>query len=259
MTQIFERFLGLALLLFPLNGAPSNPHYSQTYTILLRGVPSGIESVAEEWGKDGSLISSSESEIFITDGFETKRLAFVTRMALSKSNLVPISYSYRYTSGPSKDGYEVTVKDGQLKRTLIRAGHSSEITATLASDATILDFNVYHQYDYLLRKYDMKKGGRQSFHNFIPLIGGEIPLSISQLDDTNLQHVKGSLPVRNFKVEFAGIWSGTVSIDKGGRLVRLVVRDQDLEVVRKDLLPEPAPPEDTKQDADKEVPAKPVP
>ncbi len=259
MIQTFERFLGLTLFLLPLYGAPSNPHYSQTYTILLRGVPSGVESVAEEWAKDGNLISSSESEIFITDGFETKRLAFVTRMALSKSNLTPMSYSYRYTSGPSKDGYEVTVKDSQLKRTLIRGGHSSEITAILAPDATILDFNVYHQYDYLIRKYDIKKGGRQSFHNFIPLIGGEIPLSVTQLEDTNLEHAKGSLSVKNFKVEFGGLWSGTVSVDKTGRLVRLVVRDQDLEVVRKDLLPEPAPPEDGKQGADKEVPPKPVP
>ncbi len=252
-------FLGLAFFFFSMFGRSSSTPYSQVYTILLKGVPSGTESVAEEWGKDGNLVASSESEIFISDGMETKRLAFVTQMVLSKSNLTPISYSYRYTSGQSKDGYEVIVKDGQLRRILNRGGHISEVTATLAPDATILDFNVYHQYDYLLRKYDSKKGGRQSFHNFIPLIGGEIPLGITQLEDSNLEHPKGALPVRNFKVEFTGILSATVSTDKNSRLVRLIVRDQDLEVVRKDLLPEQTHPEPVKRDAEKSQPPKPVP
>jgi len=251
--------LGLALSLGSLFGGATRPHYSQVYTILLKGIPCGTEGVAEEWGKDGNLISSSESEIFITDGMDTNRLAFVTRMVLSKSNLTPISYSYRYTSGQSKDSYEVTVKESQLRRVLNRGGHTSEITATLPPEATILDFNVYHQYDYLLRKYDVKKGGRQSFPNFIPLIGGEIPLAITQLEDSNLEHPKGVLPVRNFKVEFGGIWSGTVSVDKNGRLVRLVARNQDLEVVRKDLLPEPPPPDAAKQSPEKNEPVKPIP
>jgi len=234
--------LTLACLLRTGSPAASTPQYSQAYTVLIKGVPCGTETTTEEWGKDGNLVSSSQSEIFITDGLETKRLAFVTRMVLSKSNLTPISYSYKYTSGESKDGYEVTVKDGQIRRVLSRGGHSSEITVPLLADVTILDFNVYHQYDYLIRKYDVKKGGRQSFHNFIPLIGSEMPMAITQIEDTNLEHAKGTLPVRNFKIEFVGMWSGTVSTDKSGRLVRLVLRDQDLEVVRKDLLPEPEQP-----------------
>ena len=69
-----------------------------------------------------------------------------------------------------------------------------------------------------------------------------MPMAITQIEDTNLEHAKGTLPVRNFKIEFVGMWSGTVSTDKSGRLVRLVLRDQDLEVVRKDLLPEPEQP-----------------
>jgi hypothetical protein len=81
-----------------------------------------------------------------------------------------------------------------------------------------------------------------------------VPLALSRLEDTNLENAKGTLPVRNFKIEFVGIWTGTVSTDKSGRLVRLVLRDQDLEVVRKDLLPEPEPPKPEPQKDPSSVP-----
>lgn len=233
--------MATVLQLLMVQAAAAEQRYSQTYVIYIRGIPSGTELVTEETDGQGNLVSSSESEIFLSDGIETKRLAFVTRTVLSRETLVPISYSYRYTSGESKDGYEVVVKDGQAHRTLFRGGHVTESAATLAPDVTILDFNVYHQYDYIVRRYDAKKGGKQSFRNYMPLIGGEIPLSLTRLQDTKLEHSSGALPVANYKIEYSGIWSGTCSADKEGRLVRLVVREQDLEVVRKDLVPEPAP------------------
>jgi len=35
------------------------------------------------------------------------------------------------------------------------------------------------------------------------------------------------------------MWGGTLAINKNGRLVRLVIPSQELEVVRRDLLAEP--------------------
>jgi len=100
----------------------------------------------------------------------------------------------------------------------------------------ILDFNVYHQYDYLVGRYDSKKGGKQSFADFIPLIGNDIPVTIISLGDSNLRLDKGVLPVKNFRVECAGLWTGNLSVDKKGRLVQLSIPAQDLEVVRSNLL-----------------------
>ena len=45
------------------------------------------------------------------------------------------------------------------------------------------------------------------------------------------------MAVTSYSVEFVGIAGGTLSVDKNERLVRLVIPAQDLEVVRKDLLP----------------------
>src|SRR5262245_45652462 len=147
--------LFLSTVLGPARAASS---YQQTYLILMKGVPSGTETVAEDFEGE-NLVAKTSSEIFISDSIDTKRMAFVTRMVLSKL-YAPISYSYRYTSGPG-DGYEVKVQGAQVTRVLTRNGRSSEAVAPLAPGAVILDFSVYHQFDYVVRKYDFKKGGRQ--------------------------------------------------------------------------------------------------
>jgi len=218
-------------------GAQPPPAYTQTYRIFLKGEPAGYETVEEKTDKDGNVLSTSEHEIFVTDGMETKRMAFVTSMLLAKGTFAPIRYSYRYTSGQSKDSFEVTAKGGKFYSVITRGGHSVETTNSITPDMILLDFNVYHQYDYLARRYDFKKGGRQAFRNYIPLIGNEISTTLSLLDESNLDTPKGPLSVRNFKIELGAIRVGTFSTDKAGRLVRLEIREQELQVVRDDLLP----------------------
>jgi hypothetical protein len=202
---------------------------------LIKGILAGRETVTETTSESGDRLSVSEHDITITDGLETKRMSFSTRMTLSKDTLVPLSYSYKYTSADTADSYDVVIKDAQATRTLRRGDRASEVTVPFPSDMVILDFNVYHQYDYLLHRYNLKKGGRQSFANFIPIIGSDIPVALTFLGNSALEMRKRSIPVRNFSIEFVGIWSGTVSTDKNSRLVRLLIPHQDLEVIREDL------------------------
>ena len=233
---------GLALYLFngPALVRDNAPSYSQTYAILIKGSLAGSETVTETPSESGRRLSISEHDITVTDGLETKRMTFSTRMLLTTDTLEPLSYSYQYTSGGSGDSYEVTIKDAQVTRTLRRGDHTSEVTVPFPPGTVILDFNVYHQYDYLLHKYNLKKGGRQSFSDFIPLIGSDIPIALTFLGNSSLELGKRSVPVKNFRIEFVGIWNGTVSTDKDGRLVRLLIPTQELEVIRKDLLSEPS-------------------
>lgn len=212
--------------------------YSQIYAILIDGSPAGTENVVERVNKDGSILSDSSHEILISDGTETKRMAFTTRTVLQKGTLSPTLYSCRYSSGESRDSYEVSVRNGQILRTLTRSGRTSETALPLHPGMVIIDFNVYHQYDYLIRKYDLKKGGRQSFQNFLPLLGAEVPIALTRLEDTVLSSGQKSLPVQNFRVEFAGSWTGVASFDSSWRLVRLLLAEKGLAVLRKDLLPE---------------------
>jgi len=213
--------------------------YSQTYTILMKGAVAGTEVVSEKIDEQGNTVSSSEHELFISDGLETKRMAFTTSLVLAKGTLSPIQYNFQYTSGELRDSCAVTVKGGEIKRILNRAGHSSDVTARVKPGFVILDFVVYHHYDWIVRRYDLKKGGRQSFANFIPLIGGDVPLALTLLPDSSINVGGVQISVRNFKVDVGALWTGTLSTDKNNRLVRLAIPAQDLEVIRKDLLSKP--------------------
>lgn len=212
--------------------------YTQSYVIEIKGERAGNESVFEKRGSDGELISTSEHEIFVTDGMQNKRMAFTTRMVFPKGSLNPSSYSYRYkTEGTEAgDSYDVTVKDGQVTRVLNRGGRSSEATVPFLPTMVILDVNVYHQYDYLIRRYDLKKGGRQLFADFVPVIGNDIPLAVTYQGNEILKLNKDELAIQNFQIEFVGIWTASVSVDKNGHLVRMISPAQDLKVIRKDLV-----------------------
>ncbi len=216
------------------------PPYAQSYSILIKGTLAGTEKVTEKTEPDGNILAVSEHDILITDGLETKRMAFTTTMRLAKKNLEPIYYSYKYTSGEARDFYEVNVKDGRMTRLLSRGGRTNEINVAYQPGQVILDFSVYHQYDYLVRQYDFKKKGSQTFPNFIPLIGTEMKLTLTYLGDGTYDRPAASIPVRNFKVEYVGLWGATFSMDNDGRLVHLVAPAQELEVVRTDLVPQPA-------------------
>lgn len=235
MTSLLILLLNLAGSLFQ---AEQPPFYSQTYAIFTRGIHAGIETVSERKDKDGNRVTASQHEIFVTDGLETRRMAFETTMVFIKDTVVPMTYSYKYTSGSSKDYYNVTIKEGRITRILSRGGNITESSAVWQPGMVILDFNVYHHYDVVYRLYDFKKRGRQVFGNYMPVIGNQVQLAVTWLDDSKLEYSKGSIPVRNFRVEFVGVRTGNFSTDMDGRLVRVIMREQDLEVVRQDLVPE---------------------
>ena len=231
----------MLLLLTVLAGLQSQdaqaPLYEQTYFVYIHGAFAGTESVSERRDKDGNRVCSSQHEMLVTDSLETKRMAFETTMVFVKNTTVPLSYSYKYLSG-SKDFCNVTVTHGKISRVLSRGGNVSEATVALQPATVILDVNVYYQYDIFARLYDFKKRGRQTFSNFLPVIGGFVPVSVTCLEDSKLDYGKGTIAVRNFKIDFFASRTGFFSTDMSGRLARLIIHDQDLEVVRKDLTPQ---------------------
>ena len=230
--------LGTYLILTGSKQSLAASNYSESYAVMIRGNLAGTETVSEKADSNGNIVSTSEHEMLVSEGQETKSMKFSTRMTLSKSTGIPVSYSYWYTSGGTGDSYEVTINNGQITRVLNRGGRTSDMTVPLEPSMVFVDFNVYHQYDYLIRQYDHKRGGRQTFADFIPIIANDVPVALTFTTDSKLPLKSGgSLDVRIYRVEFVGIWSGTLTATKGGRLVRLTIPAQDLEVVRRDLLP----------------------
>jgi len=211
--------------------------YSQTYAIFLNGVRAGKEIVSEKTDDNGDRVVVTQNEVYVTDGLETKRMAYTTKMVLKKESLKPKSYLYQYLTGNTGDSYEVIVDGDEITRTLYRGGDSSVIKAPFNAKTVILDFTDYQQYNNLVRKYDSKEKGRQLFSGFLPVIGNDIPVALTYLNDASVPYFGGNVSVTNYKIEFVGLLQGTVSVDKNNRLVRLVMPEQDMEVIREDLVP----------------------
>ena len=231
LILVFNGFCGLGI------ADDGEVGYSQTYIIFIDGARAGKETVTERKDDKGDRIVESENEIYLTDGLETNRLAYTTRMVLDGKSLKPKSYEYKSATGNTGDSYEVLIQGDSITRTLHRGGETSVATASFQPDTVILDFNVYYQYDYVLRKYDSKTGGRQVFPDFIPVIGSHISVALTFIGASNLPNKNGTLPVNKYQVEFAGIRSVTVTSDSNSRLIRLEMPDENLEVVREDILP----------------------
>ncbi len=218
-----------------VSGDEAQPFYKQVYSIIIDGSPAGTETV-EERAVKGGILSTSSHDILVTEGTETKRMTFTTSLKLDKDKYTPVSYSVRYTSGDSKDYYDVSIQKGTITRVLSRAGRTSEASLPLKPGIVIVDFNVFHQFDYLLRRYDFKSGGRQTFPDFLPIIASEITIALTRIEDSEIPAAGGkNIELRNFRVELVGIWLGIASFDHEGRLVRLFVQDKGLEVIRKDV------------------------
>jgi len=232
-------FICVFLSLVCSNQIPAASSYSESYVIIIRGNMAGTETVSEKTDSNGDIVSTSEHEMRVNEGQEAKSMRFSTRMTISKSTGIPVSYSYWYTSGGTGDSYEVNINNGQITRVLNRGGRTSDISMPLEPNMVFVDFNVYHQYDYLIRKYDLKKGGRQTFADFIPIIANDIPVALTFTAESKLPLKRGGfIDVRSYRLEFVGIWGGTITTTKDGRLVRLAIPSQELEVVRRDLLSE---------------------
>jgi hypothetical protein len=211
----------------------SAPSYAQTYEVFLRGQLAGTEVVSERTDKNGNLISSSEHDLLVSDGLETKRVAFTTELTLAKGSRAPVRYELRYTSGESHDSCVVTTAGNLLVRTLIRGSRKSEATTTMQPAMVIVESNVYHLYEQLVRKYDVKRGGRQILQAYLPPVGADIPAALTLLGEEDVATPAGMIRARNFKFEFVGLANALLSVDKSGRLIRFANPELELEVIRK--------------------------
>ncbi len=211
----------------------SAPSYRQTYEVMLRGQPAGTEIVTERTDGNGNLVSSSEHDLLVSDGLETKRVAFTTELVLAKGSRTPIRYELRYTSGESHDSCVVTVAGNRLVRMLTRGSRKSETETPMQPSLVIVESNVYHLYEHLPSKYDGKKGGRQTFQAYLPPVGAAIPAALTLLGEDDIATPAGTVHVRNFKFEFVGLTNALLSVDMSGRLVRFANPEQELEVLRK--------------------------
>ncbi|MGI8655297.1 MAG: alpha/beta hydrolase family protein [Pyrinomonadaceae bacterium] len=124
--------------------------------------------------------------------------------------------------------------EGNVK---MRGAH--EATAQTDAGAVILENNVWHQYQFLIKRYDKQKGGAQAFKAFVPSIMQTLPVSLELR--TSLLSISSSGTgaattqlVDYYRLHVAGGLAMDILTDAGGKLIYVRVPKQRAEVVREE-------------------------
>jgi hypothetical protein len=234
-----KKLLFLCFILIPFSGntaaQDTSPVYTQSYTILIDGSIAGKETVTEVIHENGNLLCTSEHEVDIRNPLKKWRRFFSTKMVLPEGAFFPVSYSYKSDVGIS---YDLSRTDIQITSIIQREQKSRESTVPFNPDMVLLDPNVYHLYDYWIRKYDTGKGGLQALQTFVPHAAVSTPIMAEAITDSDLNLETGTLHLRNYRVEVPDVWTAALWVDNDNRLVRIFISGPNIEVIRTDLLPE---------------------
>ena len=231
-----KKILWLSFIVIPLllsiHACISSHDYSQTYTIVINRLEVGKEIVSEKTDLKGDLVCLSEEERDTYGSKEKKRRTTRTKMVFEEGKQFPVSYSYESNSGTS---YELKVEGGQIVRTIQNKEESRESIAPLEPGMVMLDLNAFHTIDFWIRKYDVKKGGRQVIQTYLLPAGSTEKLSVIPADISIPEHETEALQLKNYEIEMGEGMAIILWVDKDNRLYRLYFRGPNLEVIRSDL------------------------
>lgn len=229
MRKILSIFILLIPFLISIYACGPSQDYSQSYVILINQKRVGKEIVSEKTNIKGNLVCLSEQEMDTPASKNKKRRIIKTKMVLPKGKLVPVSYSYESNAGIS---YDVKVRDGQIIRTRQKEGETQETITPLDPDTIMLDLTVFHTIDYWIRKYDVKKGGRQILQTYLLPSASIRQLSIIPTKTFIPEH---ELQLKNFEIEIGDRVTMLLWVDKNNRLYRAFIKGPNIEVIRSDL------------------------
>ncbi len=227
----------LALLVLWLIVPPSSPlklPQQGRLLIYIEGRESGYENFQFRTG-DGGLELSTESNMIISESGAPSRLSFESKLLLDPETLAAKSYIYRF-KGEGRDSYQVDFEPGRATRRLLRGGRLDIKTSQLEHQPLLLDYNIYSHFMLLLHRYDLKKGGEQSFYGYLPLLGEEMPVSVSFMGEVPIAAKGAALKARAFSLDFAGIYSADILASPDNRIIKITIPRGAIEVVGEALL-----------------------
>jgi len=114
---------------------------------------------------------------------------------------------------------------------------ASEATAQTDAGAVILENNVWHQYQFLIKRYDKQKGGAQSFKAFVPSLMQTLSVSLelrdSRMNMSRKEQGTALQIIDYYSLKVAdGLLLDMLSDHATGKLIYLRVPSQRAEVVR---------------------------
>ena len=211
-----------------INACSRSNNYSEEYVIVVDRKKAGKLIINEKTDIKGNLLCLSEQKMDTLGSKDKKQKIIKTKTVFQKDKFFPVSYSYEASM---EAPYDVNVDDGQIIRTLKKTEGSQIIRTPHEPGIPFLDINAFHTIDYLFRKYDFKKGGRQVFKAYLLPLATIEKLSIIPGDINIPDHNRQA---KNFEIK-AKLFSIILWLDKDNRLYRIYLKNSNVEVIRTDL------------------------
>lgn len=209
---------------------PASPATS-SFTIFVRGVPVGTEQIAVERTADGWTISSS--------GRSGAPLFMVTERLQVRydANWRPLELTVDATTGGQVTTLHTTVTGTTARNEMKTGGASSEKTDTIDPEAVLLPNLVFAPYEALAARLKSASAGSTLSVYIAPL--GSVSITVGESAPEQIQTVARVINARRTRITLtmssapsleAEIWG-----DESGRLLRLSIPVEGLEVLREDI------------------------
>ncbi|MGH9825207.1 MAG: hypothetical protein ACREDR_18410, partial [Blastocatellia bacterium] len=140
----------------------------------------------------------------------------------------PVHYFIDVKHGSNENKYTIEFKFGQAVVKLESGRRSGGRKVPVAQDVTLLDNNVWYQYQFLIGKYDMSKGGVQSFNAFIAYPALRQYSALVEFQEEKEHKFNGKkVNSRVFGVELGGGFQLLVTVDDDGVPLEIEIPAQD--------------------------------
>ena len=150
-----------SILFVSLSMLSSQAATSGRFRLQVDGKDTGFEQFNSTVGPGGITINSTS---------ETRSGATARRVVTSTEyrDKRPARYSLEITTGSRIEKYLLTFTPSGVNISIEVNGRKTERTRPAGKDIVLLDKDVWHHYQILLARYDLKSLGKQSFRVFIP-------------------------------------------------------------------------------------------
>jgi dipeptidyl aminopeptidase/acylaminoacyl peptidase len=171
-----------------------------------------------------STINASESSNSLAVGGQS--VNFKTRTGYQGKR--PVSFTLEQEPNVK---LQFAIEGTQVKMTGLK-----EASAQTDAEALIFESNVWHQYHFLVQRYDKQKGGEQQFRAFVPSVMQTFPVTMELKGSVNPLPDK-TLTLEHYRAVIANTASIEILTDAKGRLIYVHEPLQKAEAVREEHAP----------------------
>lgn len=228
-----QRKFFLIFVLLCLSSCSSPQDYSQAYTILMNRNKVGTEIVNEKTDTKGNRVYLAEQEINSSPNSKDKKKRIIrTKTVIGKESIFPSSYSYDSNTGTD---YDLKIEDGEIIRTFKDQEDRQVPKIPFNPQIPMFDLSVYHTVDYWIQKYNINKGGQQSFKTYLLPAGSIVNVVVGLSETPETEYENETKKLKHFEIVIDNEITILLWTDQNNRLYRMFINGPNIEVIRSDV------------------------